>query len=135
MSIRSSSDTISEVRAPGRAEIAAVLVVTQASLSLVAGMSAIPFAIVEPGFRILSLLTILTAAGMFWLARGIRRQRRWARRWLIAMEALSLLATLLLSLLPIQLLRGPVPLLVNLLLPAAVLWLLLRRGSDARGAA
>jgi hypothetical protein len=126
-------------------EIASVLVVTQASLSLVAGLSAIPFAIVEPGFRLLSLLTILVAIGMFWLARNLRRQRRWARRWVIALEALSLVASLLLMVLPIGAVRGPVPVLVNLVLPVAVVALLMSRSgraafrkagrSDARGAA
>ena len=112
-------------------EIAAVLFVPQACLSLVAGLSAIPFAIVEPGFRVLSLVTILVAAGMFWLARNLRRQRRWARRWVIALEALSLLASLLLTVLPIGAMRGPVPVLVNLVMPAAVLWLLWSRSGRA----
>ncbi len=131
----------SSARAP---EIASVLLVTQASLSLVAGISAIPFGIVEPGFRFLSVVTILVAIGMFWLARNLRRQRRWARRWVIGLEALSLAVSLLLTLLPIGAMRGPVPVLVNLVLPAAVLWLLWSRsgraafarpGSKARGAA
>ena len=112
-------------------EIAAVLVVTQASLSLVAGLSAIPFAIVEPGLRVLSLVTILVAIGMFWLARNLRRQRRWARRWVICLEALSLVASLLLTVLPIGAMRGPVPVLVNLVMPAAVLALLLSRSGRA----
>jgi hypothetical protein len=126
-------------------EIASVLVVTQASLSLVAGLSAIPFGIVEPGFRVLSAVTILVAIGMFWLARNLRGQRRWARRWVIALEALSLAASLLLMVLPIGAIRGPVPVLVNLVMPAAVLWLLWSRPgraafrkvgrSDAGGAA
>jgi len=112
-------------------EIASVLVVTQASLSLVAGLSAIPFGIVEPGFRVLSLITIVIAIGMFWLARNLRRQRRWARRWVIALEALSLVASLLLTVLPIGAMRGPVPVLVNLVMPAAVLWLLWSRSGRA----
>jgi hypothetical protein len=126
-------------------EIASVLVVTQASLSLVAGLSAIPFSIVEPGFRVLSLVTILVAIAMFWLARNVRRQRRWARRWIIGLEALSLAASLLLMVLPIGAVRGPVPVLVNLVMPGSVLWLLLSRPgraafrtagrSDAGGAA
>ena len=126
-------------------EIASVLVVTQASFSLVAGLSAIPFSIVEPGLRMLSLLTIIVAIGMFWLARNLRRQRRWARRWVIGLEAISLAASLLLMVLPIGAVRGPVPVLVNLVMPASLLWLLLSRPgraafrtagrSDARGAA
>ena|SRR5438132_2468668 len=112
-------------------EIASVLVVTQASLSLVAGLSAIPFGIVEPGFRVLSLVTILVATGMFWLARNLRRQRRWARRSVIALEALSLTASLLLMVLPIGAVRGPVPILVNLVMPTAVLALLISRSGRA----
>jgi hypothetical protein len=108
-------------------EIASVLVVTQASLSLVAGLSAIPFGIVEPGFRVLSLVTIFIAISMFWLARNLRRQKRWARRWVITLEALSLAASLLLTVLPIGAMRGPVPILVNLVMPAAVLALLISR--------
>src|ERR1700737_5156764 len=98
-------------------EIASVLLVTQASLSLVAGLSAIPFSIGEPGFRVLSVLTILVAIGMFWLARTLRRQRRWARRWVIALEALSLMASLLLTVLPIGAMRGSEPLLINHVMP------------------
>ena len=116
-------------------EIASVLVVVQASLSLVAGLSAIPFAVVEPGFRVLSLVTILIAAAMFWFARSLRRGRRWAWRWLVGMEILSLVVTSLLSLLPIGAIRGPVPVLVNLVIPLAVLVLLAAARSDARGAA
>ena len=142
------SPAVAATTAPSTAsapEIASVLVVTQASLSLVAGLSAIPFGIVEPGFRVLSLITILIAIGMFWLARNLRRQRRWARRWVSGLEALSLVASLLLTVLPIGAVRGPVPVLVNLVMPAAVLWLLWSRSgraafkkagrSDARDAA
>ena len=107
-----------------RVEIAGVLVVLQASLSMTAGLSAIPFGIVEPGFRVLSVVTILTAVVMFWLARNLRRERRWAWRWLFGIEVLSLAITVLLTLLPIGTIRGPVPVLVNLVIPWAVLVLL-----------
>ena len=117
------------------AEIASVLVVVQASFSLMAGLSAIPFAIVEPGLRGLAGVTILMAAAMFWLARNLRRGRRWAWRWLVGLEAVSLAMTALLSLLPIGTIRGPVPLLVNLLMPVSVLVLLAAAKSDARHAA
>jgi hypothetical protein len=116
------------------AEIASVLVVVQASFSLMAGLSAIPFAIVEPGLRVLAVMTILMAAAMFWLARNLRRGRRWAWAWLVGMEAVSLAITALLSLLPIGTIRGPVPLLVNLLMPVSVLVLLAAAKSDARRA-
>jgi hypothetical protein len=128
MRIASPATTQNATASPSSApEIASVLVLTQASLSLVAGLSAIPFGIVEPGFRVLSLVTILIAIGMFWLARNLRRQRRWARRWVIGLEALSLAASLLLMVLPIGAIRGPVPILVNLVIPATVLALLISR--------
>lgn len=111
-------------------EIASLLLTLQASFSLVAGLSAIPFAIVEPGMRVESVLTIGVAAFMFVLARQIRRGRRWARRWVAVLEAASLVASLLLMVIPIGAMRGPVPAAVNLVLPAAVLWLLLARRRD-----
>jgi hypothetical protein len=117
------------------AEIASVLVVVQASFTLMAGLSAIPFAIVEPGLRVLAVVTILMAAAMLWLARNLRRGRRWAWGWLVGLEAVSLAITGLLSLLPIGTIRGPVPLLVNLLMPVSVLVLLAAAKSDARHAA
>jgi hypothetical protein len=116
-------------------EIASVLVVVQASFSLMAGLSALPFAIVEPSFRVLGATTILMAAAMFWLARNLRRERRWAWRWLVALEVVSLAMTALLALLPIGSIRGPVPLLVNLVIPLAVLVLLAGAKSNARRAA
>jgi hypothetical protein len=119
----------------GAGEIASVLVVVQASFSLVAGLSAIPFAIVEPGFRVLAVMTIVIAAAMFWFARNLRRGRRWAWRWLVSIEVLSLAMTALLSLLPIGAIRGPVPVIVNLVIPVAVVLLLAAARSDARGAA
>ena len=119
----------------GASEIASVLVAVQASLSLVAGLSALPFAIVEPGFRVLGVMTILIAAAMFWLARNLRRGRRWAWGWLVSLELLCLAITALLSLLPIGAVRGPVPVLVNLVIPMAVVVWLAGAKSDARGAA
>ncbi|TMC63074.1 MAG: hypothetical protein E6J16_10290 [Chloroflexota bacterium] len=117
------------------AEIASVLVVVQASFSLMAGLSAVPFAIVEPGLRVLAVVTILMAATVFWLARNLSRGRRWAWRWLVGLEMVSLAITALLSLLPIGTIRGPVPVLVNLLMPVSVLVLLAAAKSDARHAA
>ena len=117
------------------AEIASVLVVVQASFSLMAGLSAVPFAIVEPGLRVLAVVTILMAATMFWLARNLSRGRRWAWRWLVGLEVVSLAITALLSVLPIGTIRGPVPVLVNLLMPVSVLVLLAAAKSDARHAA
>ena len=120
-----------------RAELASVLVALQASFSIVAALVAVPFSIVEPGFRVLALLTIGIAAAMLWLAGQVRRQRNWARRLLITFESMSLLISVLLMLLPIGAMRGPVPVLVNLVLPIWVLWCLWLhvRRSGASGAA
>jgi hypothetical protein len=54
---------------------------------------------------------------------------------LVSLEVMSLAMTAFLSLLPIGTIRGPVPLLVNLAIPTAVLVLLAADRSDARGAA
>ncbi len=131
MNITSSAVAANTTPSPSAVEIASVVLVTQASLSLVAGLSALPFGIVEPGFRLLGPATILIAIAMFWLARNLRRHRRWARRWVIALEALSLVASLLLILLPIGAMRGPVPVLVNLVMPISVLWVLWSRSGRA----
>jgi hypothetical protein len=106
-------------------EIASVLLGIQASLFLVAGLGALPFGIVEPWMRLLGLATLLLAGGTFWLARGVRRHRRWARRWTVGLETFCVVGTLLLSLLPVNSLNGPVPALTNLVLPAAIAGLLL----------
>ena len=136
MSIASRAITAKTPASPSSVpEITSVLVVTQASFSLLAGLSAIPFSIVEPGLRMLSLVTILVAIGMFWLARNLRRGRRWAWRWVVSLELLCLAITALLSLLPIGAVRGPVPVLVNLVIPMAVVVWLAGAKSDARGAA
>jgi len=79
---------------------------------------------------VLGVLTLLIATAMFWLARGLRRGGRWAWGWLVTLEGLSLAITTLLSLLPIGTMRGPVPLLVNLVIPLAVLVLLAAGSAD-----
>jgi hypothetical protein len=67
------------------------------------------------------LLTILLAVAIFVLARSVRRERRWAIRCTTVVELLSVLGSLLLALLPIGATRGPVPLLTNIVLPAAII--------------
>ena len=109
------------------AEIASVLLLIQGTLFLIAGLAALPFAIVEPWMRIEGPVTVLLAIVTYVLARGVRRNRRWARRSTLVLELLSLLGSLLLALLPIGAVRGPVPLLTNLVLPAAIIFLLFWR--------
>src|SRR6266851_7329440 len=109
----------------GALEIASVLLGIQGSLFLVAGLGTLPFGVVEPWMRLLSLATLVLAGCTFWPARGVRRHRRWARRWTLGLEVLCVVGTLLLSWLPIGALNGPVPALSNLVLPAAIAGLLL----------
>jgi hypothetical protein len=109
----------------GAPEIASVLLGIQGGLFLVAGLGALPFGIVEPWMRLLGLATLLLAGSTFWLARGVRRHRRWARRWTVGLETFCVVGTLLLSWLPVNSLNGPVPALTNLVLPAAIAGLLL----------
>jgi len=111
----------------GAPEIASVLLSIQGSLFLVAGLGALPFGIVEPWMRLEGLATLVLAGCTFWLARGVRRHRRWARRWTLVLEGLCVVGTLLVSLLPLEALHGPVPQLTNLLLPAAIAGLVLIR--------
>src|SRR5207245_612779 len=61
----------------GAPEIASVLMAIQGSLFLVAGLGALPFGIVEPWMRLEGLATLLLSGFTFWLARGVRRHRRW----------------------------------------------------------
>ncbi len=111
----------------GAPEIASVLLGVQGSLFLVAGLGALPFGIVEPWIRLEGLATLLLAGCTFWLAQGVRRHRRWARRWTLRLEVLCVVGSLLLALLPLDALRGPVPQLTNLVLPGAIAALLLMR--------
>ena len=117
----------------GAPEIASVLLGIQGSLFLVAGLGALPFGIVEPWIRLEGLATLLLAGCTFWLARGVRRHRRWARRWTLVLEVACVVGSLLLSLLPLDALNGPVPALTNLVLPAAIAGLVLMRSGREAG--
>ena len=115
-----------------RLTIAAVLLKIQATLFMIAGLTALPFGIVEPFMRLEGAITILVAIALYVMARAVRRERRWAFRGTKVIEWLSLLGSLVLAILPIGAVRGPVPFLTNLLLPAAILLLL--RGAPRRRA-
>ncbi len=121
--------TSEATRTQGAPEIASVLLGVQGSLFLVAGLGALPFGIVEPWMRLEGLATLLLAGCTFWLARGVRRHRRWARRWTLILEILCVAGSLVLALLPVDALGGPVPQLTNLVLPAAIFGLLISRST------
>ncbi|HEV2027629.1 MAG TPA: hypothetical protein VGS16_03745 [Candidatus Dormibacteraeota bacterium] len=114
-----------------RPEAAFVLLVIQAVLWTMAGLSALPFAIAGEVFMLgLGMASLLLALATCLLAIGILWRRRRARRWVIALEITCLVGSLLLLLLPIGANHGPVSLLTNVLLPLAVL-VLLRKPREA----
>ena len=108
-----------------RPEGAFVLLLMQAIFWAMAGISAVPFAIAGEVFMIvlamaslvLALLTCMVGIGLLW-------RRRWARRTAIGLEVTCLVGSFLDLLLPIGANHGPVSLLSNVVLPAAVIALL-----------
>lgn len=118
------------IRAEGssKAEAAFVLMLLQVMFWAVAGLSALPFAVAgEYSMGLLGIVTLTFALMMCLVALGVLWRRRWARRVAIAVEAVSVAGSLLLLLLPIGANRGPVSLLVNVVLPAAVIVLLRKK--------
>jgi len=115
----------------GRAEAVFVLLLMQSLFWLIAGISAVPFALAGEVFMapiaaatmLLALLTCLVAIGVLW-------RRRWARGLAIAIEAVCLFGSAVLLLIPLGFNRGPVSLMVNVLLPVAVI-LLVRKDEGA----
>jgi hypothetical protein len=114
-----------------RAESAFVLMLLQATFWAMAGLSALPLVlggeIVMVG---LAALSISFAGGVVILATGVVQRRRLARRWSLVLEWVCLAGAVLQLALPLGTNRGPVALLVNVALPAAVVLLL--RGKRMR---
>jgi hypothetical protein len=118
-------------RESSRPEAAFVLLVMQSMLWTIAGISAIPFALAGEVFMLgLGIASLLLALATCLLAIGVLWRRRWARRWVVALEITCLIGSLLLLLLPIGANHGPVALMTNLALPIAVV-LLLRKQKAA----
>ena len=106
-------------------EAAFVLLLMQSILWAIAGLSAIPFAFAgEFAMLGLGLASLLLALATCLLAIGVLWRRRWARRWVMALEITCLIGSLLLLVLPIGANHGPVALMTNLVLPVVVLLLL-----------
>src|SRR5207245_6153905 len=107
-----------------RPEIAYVLLLVQAIFWMVAGLSALPFALGgEIHMLGLGLATLLLALFVCLVGIGILWRRRWARRVAIWLEVLCIAGSALLFLLPIGANHGPVALITNLVLPRPVVWL------------
>ena len=123
------------MNAPGstsRPEIAYVLLMVQAVLWMVAGLSALPFVLGgEIHMLGLGLATLLLALFVCLVGIGILWRRRWARRVAIWLEALCVIGSVLLFLLPIGANHGPVAVITNVVLPGALIWLLWGRKTRA----
>ena len=116
-----------------RPEAAFVLLLMQATFWAIAGISALPFSLAGQPFLIgLGLASILLAAATIWLAVGLLKRRTRARRWVMRLEIICLVGSLLLLVLPIGANHGPVSLMTNVGLPLAVIVLL--RGKTMRSA-
>lgn len=108
-----------------RPEAVFVLLLLQSIFWMAAGLSALPFALAGEIHMIgLGLVSLLLALFVCLTGIGILWRRRWARRTALGLEVLSLIGSALVLLLPIGANRGPVALLVDVVLPVAVIWLL-----------
>jgi hypothetical protein len=109
-----------------------VLLLLQAIFWMVAGLSALPFALAGEVHMIgLGLATLLLALFVCLMGIGVLWRRRWARRAALVLEVICLLGAALAMLPPLGANRGPVALLVDVALPVAVIWLLWGRRTRA----
>lgn len=107
-----------------RPEAAFVLLLMQSLTWLIAGISAAPFVLAgEVHMAGLALASLLLSLGTCLVALGVLWRRRWARAWAMALEIVCLFGAAVLLWLPIGFNRGPVSLLVNVVLPVAVILL------------
>ena len=115
-----------------RPEAAFVLLLMQSLFWLIAGISAVPFALGgEVYMAALAVVTMLLALGTLLLGIGVLWRRRRARGWAIALEVVCLVGTALLFAVPLGANRGLVSVLVNVALPIAVIALLGKREVEA----
>jgi hypothetical protein len=115
-----------------RPEAAFVLLLMQALFWTIAGISAAPFALAgETYMGALALVTLLLALATMLCALGVLWRRRVARGVAIALEVLCLFGSTILFLLPIGFNRGLVSILVNVLIPIAVVVLLRKDPREA----
>jgi len=118
--------------ATSRPEAVFVLLLLQAIFWMVAGLSALPFALAGEVHMIgLGLATLLLALFVCLMGIGVLWRRRWARRAALVLEVICLLGAALTMLPPLGANRGPVALLVDVALPVAVIWMLWGRRTRA----
>jgi len=112
-------------RASSRPEAVFVLLLMQSILWMIAGLSALPFALAGEIHMIgLGVVSLFVALSVCLLGIGILWRRRWARRTALVLEIACLVGSAFVLLLPIGANRGPVALMVNVALPLAAVWLL-----------
>jgi hypothetical protein len=112
-------------RQTSRPEGVFVLLLLQSAFWMVAGLSALPFALAgELHMAGLGIASLVLALFVCLLGIGVLWRRRWARRTAIVVEVVTVIGAGLALLVPIGANRGPVALLVDLALPVAVVWLL-----------
>ena len=108
-----------------RPEAVFVLLLLQSIFWMVAGISALPFALGGQLHMIaLGLATLMVALLVCMVAIGVLWRRLWARRTAVGLEVACLAGSALQLLLPIGANHAPVTLLTNVVVPAAVIWLL-----------
>jgi hypothetical protein len=111
-----------------RPEGAFVLLLMQGLFWLIAGISAVPFALAgEVHMAGLAVATLVLALGTCLVALGVLWRRTWARGFALAIEIVCLFGAVLLVTLPIGFNSGPVSLLVNVVLPVGVILLVRKR--------
>ena len=114
-----------------RPEAAFVLLLLQATFWAMAGLSALPFVLGGEVYMLaLGTLSMVFAIAAALVAVGLVRRRLWARRTALIVEWICIAGSLVLIALPIGANRGPVALIVNVVLPASVVLLL--RGKRMR---
>jgi hypothetical protein len=111
-----------------RPEAAFVLLLMQATFWLIAGISALPFVLGGEVFELLlAALSLTMAAFTITAAVHLVKRRRWARRAVLIIEWICVVGSLLLFVVPLGANKGPVSVMTNLLLPAAVILLITPR--------
>lgn len=121
------------MNATSRPEAAFVLLLMQGTVWFLAGVSALPFVLGgEAHMLLLAAFTFALAGFTVWVGVEVVWRRRWARRAVLGLEWICLVGSLLMLALPIGANRGPVSLLVNIVLPAGVILLLSGRAMGGR---
>jgi hypothetical protein len=114
-----------------RPEAAFVLLMMQTTFWIAAGVSGLPFVLGGEVFMLgLAAASFGLAVLALVLAIGLVRRRRAGRRWVLVLESVCLAGGLVQQVLPIGANHGPVALLVNIVVPAAII--LLVRGKTMR---